>query len=137
VPPEAADAATAPPVADSPYPDDVRLAMTFERIEGLRALDASRHGAHGWLIGSFGAGDVGHAGAGLYFDGASLVCVPDTSALRLSRELEIAVWVRPAVIDNKTRNIVARFRPGDAATQRLPGLLARRPYRWRHVDLLT
>ncbi len=31
------------------------LALDFERIEGLRVLDASRYGLHGWLVGSFAA----------------------------------------------------------------------------------
>lgn len=119
LPPGAERAAPAPPAADAPYPPEVRLAFDFERIEGLRVLDAAPHGLHGWLVGSFTAGDDGYAGAGLYFDGASVVCVPDVSRLQVRRELEISVRVRPALIDNRTRNIVARFRPGAPSAFRL------------------
>lgn len=119
VPPEAADAGPAPPADASPYPDEVRLALSFEGRAGLRVLDASRHGAHGWLVGSFGARDEGHDGDGLYLDGASLVCVPDHQALRIRRELEISVWVRPAVIDDRTRNIVAKFARNGPSSYRL------------------
>lgn len=97
------------------YPADVRLAMTFDQVDSVRVFDTSSHRMHGWLRGSFGLDGEQREGydgtGGLYFDGASLVCIPDQAALALRQKIEISVWVRPALIDNKTRNVVTKFKP--------------------------
>ncbi len=106
--PEAGRPAPAPPAPEG----DGALIIHFEDISGMWAVDSSGRGNHGWLHGSFGEGAdqrAGHDGAGLYLDGASTVCVPNSDSLSPRNELEIALWARPAVIDNKTRNLVAKL----------------------------
>lgn len=115
-----APAASPPaPAADSPLPAETRLALSFEQPQGNWIPDSSPHGAHAWRIGSFGAGEPGHAGGGLYFDGASLVCVPNSDSLQLRSAITIDLWVQPAVIDHKTRNLVAKFAVSAPSSYRL------------------
>lgn len=103
------DKPSVPSTHGAAQPEALQLAFDFEQVAGNWVIDSSARGAHGWRIGSFGAGEPGHTGTGLYFDGASLVCIPAVAAPKLRTELELSVWVQPAVIDNKTRNIIARF----------------------------
>lgn len=115
----APDATPPAPAANSPLPAEARLALSFDPPQGNWLTDSSPHGAHAWRFGSFGEGEPGHAGSGLYFDGASLVCVPNTAALQIRSAITIDLWVQPAVIDNKTRNLVAKFAVNAPSSYRL------------------
>jgi hypothetical protein len=50
----------------------------------------------------------GKSGNALSFDGTSYVSIADSASLRLSKGMTLAAWVRPTVVDKKSRGAISK-----------------------------
>lgn len=94
-----------------PRPDpNTRLLLYFNEGSGSTVSDASGNGNNGTLSGNFAQPwPQGRFWSGLRFDGASRVLIPDSPSQRFGNQITVEAWVRPTVIDNRTRNIVSKI----------------------------
>lgn len=89
---------------------NTRLLLSFNEGSGSSVADASGNGNNGTLSGNFAQPwPQGRFWSGLSFDGASQVLIPDSPSQRFGNQITVEAWVRPTVIDNRTRNIVSKI----------------------------
>jgi hypothetical protein len=89
--------------------DKLVLYLKFDEKDGAKAVDSSGQKNDGTVYGNakWVAGKKGNA---LEFDGVTTVVkIPGTPALQLSREMTVAFWMKPEEAEDNSRFLVGKF----------------------------